>query len=323
MGQFVKVNGDYNIKTAEGGNIYLDTGSGIGNVVVTGNLTIAGDTFRVDVEQISVQDNIITLNFGELGSVFPGGGVTLQYSGIEVDRGAARGSGISNAAFVFDELTNTWLITEGTDGSYNFNDSNLKLRRIFTDPLVDNGDLLLLGGDSPNGVLKVVGTLNYEDQVTENDDIPNKRYVDRAIIENPSFQIVKVDTRVTAEDISDTQDPFLTESRIVSVVDGNTLLTVYNNRISVQQIDIFQNTIRNPNSNANIKLQTLGTGKVEIDYGHQYNYTLSTPTQVSDSVVVYGDTPSPDGGSGLYFINPNTSGEFISKRKALTFSLIF
>jgi len=32
MGQFLQVNGDYNIKTAEGGNIKFDTGPGVGEV---------------------------------------------------------------------------------------------------------------------------------------------------------------------------------------------------------------------------------------------------------------------------------------------------
>ena len=38
MGQVVRVNGDYAIKTSEGGTILLDTGPNVGFVKVTGSL---------------------------------------------------------------------------------------------------------------------------------------------------------------------------------------------------------------------------------------------------------------------------------------------
>ena len=80
MGQFLRVNGDYNIKTPDGSKIVLDVGTG--DVRVVGNLVVDGEFLNVSVTDLDVQDNIITLNAGEAGS-----GVTLDYSGIQIDRG--------------------------------------------------------------------------------------------------------------------------------------------------------------------------------------------------------------------------------------------
>lgn len=319
MGQILKVNGDYNITTAEGGNITLNTGAGIGNVLVTGNLAIQGETFRIDVEQIAVQDNIITLNVGDPGTIYPnGGGVTLRYAGLEVNRGEGV---LSNAAFVFDEETDTWLIAEGSDNDYSFINSNLKLRRITTDPLVDSGNLSLLGANSSTGKVTVAGTTDYENRITDDDDIPNKAYVDRRILTDPSNFIIKDNSQVIVEDRS--SYPLLSESQVRTIVDGSTSLTVYNNRVRLQGLEVTSNAIRNPTTNENIRLVTLGTGKVEVEYGTQFNYIVTTPTAVPDATVLYGATPGVASDSGVYFVNSTISGELISKRKALTFSLIF
>jgi len=96
MGQFVQTNGDYNIKTSEGARITLDTGNGIGEVRVTGNLLVEGDTLTVSAENLDVVDNIIVLNSGETGA-----GVSLRYSGIQIDRGigTAVNSGAEGPAY--------------------------------------------------------------------------------------------------------------------------------------------------------------------------------------------------------------------------------
>src|SRR6056300_845 len=82
MAQFLQINGDYNIKTSEGGQVLFDTGPGIGEVRVTGNLVVEGDTLTVSAENLNVNDNVIILNYGETGA-----GVSLRYAGIQIDRG--------------------------------------------------------------------------------------------------------------------------------------------------------------------------------------------------------------------------------------------
>jgi predicted nucleic-acid-binding Zn-ribbon protein len=322
MSQVVQTNGNYKIKTALNGQIILDTGPTIGQVVVTGNLIVKGNTTIGDVTNVAVvdmkvEDNIITLNSGESGN-----GVTLNYAGIEIDRGQ-----VDKAAIVFDESTNTWLFAKGQNGTYNFTDNNsIKLSNItFTDTSDPDGyDIRVRSVAGPGtGVLRIFDIENYEDYVLNNNDIPNKRYVDRRIIERPAFQIIRDDSRVIVEDIDETEDPLLLESKISTYVDSNLIMTAYSNRIDIQNLRFYTNIVENPGTNENIILKTSGTGRVEMDYALQYNHTGSTPANVTGATLVYGDTPSPEGGSGVYFVNEQVSGELISKRKALTFSLIF
>jgi hypothetical protein len=180
MSKTIQTNGDFSIKTADAGNIILDTGSGVGEVRVTGNLNVEGDTFTVSAENLQVEDNSIVLNFGETGN-----GVSLRYAGIEIDRGSA-----PNVSIIFDENDDVFNFVKGSadTGDFNYAESKIRLKEILTNPTTDNGDLILIGDGT--GVVKVLGTVNYEDQVTQDDDIPNKKYVDDAIRNNPTFQII-------------------------------------------------------------------------------------------------------------------------------------
>ena len=213
MGQFFRVNGDYNIKVKDGGTIKLDTGTS-GDTIITGNLTVQGDVTSVSSTNLEIKDRIITLNDGENGP-----GVSLLYSGIEIDRGTyVDSTAVPRAAFVWNETnppshtandtdedpnsgSGFWMFATGQEGVYGFKDSNVKLRRILTDTSTDSGDLTLIGAGT--GVVKVAGTTNYRLQVTDNDDIPNKDYVDFSILNNPTFQIRAPqgqDTRVIIAD---------------------------------------------------------------------------------------------------------------------------
>ena len=329
MGQFIQVSGDYNIKAGEGATITLDTGAGVGNTRVTGNLIVEGDTLNVSVENLNVQDNIITLNYGETGN-----GVTLRYSGIEVDRGLE-----SNVSFLWDENDDSWNLKEG--GGYN--NSSLRLRKILTNPDTDSGDLTIIG--TGTGVAKVTGTLNYELQVTDDDDIPNKKYVDDAIQTNPTFQILRSDTRVAAFDIGSPIDPGLfpigpyfvqpTESLVGVSVDNNIIAQFFRNRVQLAGLNFFledptpddplipdATVLQTVNTNGNIKLETNGTGKVEITYALQLDNPGTTPAAVSNASLVYGGSVGT-GSTGVYFRNTAKNDELISKSKALVFSMIF
>jgi hypothetical protein len=358
MGQFLQVNGDYNIKSAEGGKITFDTGpagSG-GQVLITGNLVVEGTQTTVEATNLDVNDNIITLNAGETGT-----GVTLIYSGIEVDRGS-----LISASLLYDETADTWLIANGSAPSLNYEDSNLRLRRIYTNSLTDDGDLTLIG--SGTGVVKVFGTINYEDQVTADDDIPNKKYVDDAIQNQPTFQIVAPQAQDTRVVIADKEvapnDPgqpgslaYLTattgkttfgESAVSIIVDGELVSQFYPNRVEIGDLEIGggvdRNEITSKSSitNENIIIRTQGTGKLQTNYAVQLERIGTsgetpgeppiktpplTPAYVSGSTLIWAASPSI-GTTGLYFTNDSLdervrSGELISKNKALVFSMIF
>ena len=339
MGQVVQVNGDYTIKASAGGTIRLDTGSNVGFVRVTGSLLVDGDTLTVSAENLNVKDNVMVLNFGETGA-----GVTLEYSGIQIDRGT-----LTPATILFDEGADTWLIAEGSpEGSFNYSNSNLKLRRVLTDADTDSGDLTLIGFGI--GVVKVLGTTNYEQQVTDDDDIPNKKYVDDAIISTPSFQIVRSNTRITTFDTQDplNQDffpigPYVTnpnQDQIAVIVNNRRVALFTEEEFSLRGLSIFPEdnkgadifggpasqavTIQARDTNSGIRLETNGTGKVEISYALQFDpVDLGiAPAVVTDTTVIYNG-PIAAGTSGLYAVNNNYRDELVLKSRALLFSMIF
>jgi hypothetical protein len=119
MGQLLKVNGDYSIKVIEGSTITLDTGVESGNVIVTGDLTVRGVTTTIESIDLVIEGNIVTLNRGEIGA-----GVTLETSGLEIDRGS-----LDNALLIFDENL-TWYnpVTDQTqNGAWTIRDKTNKL----------------------------------------------------------------------------------------------------------------------------------------------------------------------------------------------------
>ena len=100
-----RISGDYNIvNKANGlttGNVTITTDT----LFVNGNMLVGGTSTTVEKTDSYITDNIITLNKGETGA-----GVTLIYSGIEVDRGLS-----ANVALRWNESTDKWEIT--TDGT--------------------------------------------------------------------------------------------------------------------------------------------------------------------------------------------------------------
>lgn len=357
MGQFFRVNGDYNIKVRDGGTITLNPGN-TGDVVVVGNLTVGGIVTAVSSTELEIEDRIITVNKGEVGP-----GVTLTYAGLEVDRGTyVDSTEVPRAAIVWNETnppshsTNDteedpasgagyWMFATGQEGSYGFRDSNVKLRRILTDASTDSGDLTLIG--TGTGVVKVKGTSNYRLQVTDNDDIPNKDYVDYSILNNPTFQIrapqsqntrvIIADKEVTPNNIStggslayyqdQTGYPVASdsapESGIGFIVDGQLTSTFYTNRVQLQDLEIIGSEIRHDNSNENIFINTNGTGKLQTNYGIQLDNNAVSPGMITGSHVIYS-RPESVGKSGIFFVNTeNTRDELVSKNRALLFSMLF
>lgn len=335
MGQFVQTNGDYVIKTAQGADIKFDTGPGIGNVRVTGNLVVEGDTLTVSAENLNVNDNIIVLNFGETGS-----GVTLRYSGIQVDRGTSQ-----PASLIFDENDDIWLFTIGSpEGTFSYANSKIRLKEIHTDSDTDTGDLGFNVGNS--GVLKIISSGgNYDLRVTDNNDIPNKKYVDDAIQLSPTYQIKSPgsapagDTRVIVADkdvtpntistpgsiaayIDQTGDTTFGESAVTVFVDGEKTMQIFKDFVIFQDLEFNSNEITNSNTNENIYIRTQGTGKLQVNYGIQLETISATPAYVVDNNILYSNIPGA-GNSGIFFTNSENTDELISKNKALVLSMLF
>jgi hypothetical protein len=347
MSQVLQTNGDYTIKSSAGGIIKLDVGppTAGGQVIITSDLIVEGETLTVEAENLNIRDNVIQLNFGETGA-----GVTLRYAGIQIDRGTETAGSV-----FFDENDDTFNIAIGTatSGSFNYASTALRVNKITSST---GQDLHLLGFDNPStgtpfnpdAVVTVTGTVNYEDQVTDDDDIPNKKYVDDSIRDNPTFQIVEQNTRVIVTD-SGQSDPLSgslaylqantsalgtddTNSSAISVLVDDTLIAqFFNNRLEVGVLEIGTEdpitgaariTSKNAITNANIKIETQGTGRLQTNYALQMDKIASDPADVSDGITVYAKTPEI-GKTGVFFSHSNGTGEMISKNKALLLSMIF
>jgi hypothetical protein len=306
---------------------------------------VEGATVVIAATNLDIEDNIIVLNKGETGA-----GVTLDYSGIEIDRGT-----LGEASLIWNEniaipagssSTNAggWQFVSGSGGVYSFSDSRLKLKEILTEPTTDFGDLLLIGQGT--GVVKVIGTDNYENQVTHDDDVPNKKYVDDTIQNNPTFQVVSDNSRVTVSDKERLPNigsqpgslAYLTattgfstggESAVSVIVDAALNTQFYPNRTEMFSLEFTGSEITTKSgiTNQNINVRTQGTGKLQTNYAVQLDTIAGTPAYVTDATVLYSATPSV-GTTGVWYVNPSAearlrSGELINKNKALVFSMIF
>jgi hypothetical protein len=103
MAAIKSLNTDYIItnKINSSANITLSTNT----VFVDGNLVVGGNTTSVTKTDLSVSDNIIFVNSGEIGA-----GVTLNTAGLAVDRGTQ-----PNVSIVWNETLDKWTLTnDGT-----------------------------------------------------------------------------------------------------------------------------------------------------------------------------------------------------------------
>jgi len=79
MSRVVKIQGNYTVISTNG-TISLNPGTG--NVIVNGNIDVKGTMTTIESSNTTIKDNIIQLNYGELGN-----GISLGTAGIEVERG--------------------------------------------------------------------------------------------------------------------------------------------------------------------------------------------------------------------------------------------
>jgi hypothetical protein len=99
MTVYKRANSDFVITNK---NTYLaNTTIATHTLFVDGNLLVGGNTTMVYKTDMNVTDNMIVLNSGETGS-----GVTLDYAGIEVDRGL-----LANTALRWNEIVDRWQIS--------------------------------------------------------------------------------------------------------------------------------------------------------------------------------------------------------------------
>ena len=95
------------------------------------------------------------------------------------------------------------------------------------------------------------------------------------------------------------------------------------NTLLLNSLQFSGSTIETVVTNANLTLDTNGTGYIRVQAQARLQEVAGTPTYESGYNFFYANVPAA-GGSGLYFVNSNNDAdELVSKKKAQLFALIF
>ena len=328
--------GDYKIKVANASNeITLDSAL----THITGDLRVEGETTTVNTTNLEIEDNIIVLNKNEAGA-----GVGEGTSGVDIDRGS-----YANVQIVYDESIawnnpSTQTVSQGPGlqgpgyGSFKVSSADGNDILALRVANINNTNAIYFepGG---TGTLRLGGSIapaNYISRMNDDNDIPNKKYVDdeiNAVVIGAAFpRIVQGDTEVKITDNSQSGQT----SKIEVTIDGTLLglweptrFEIYQQTTDIGNVRIEGDTISGLNSNQDLELLAPGTGSVRANDSFVINNRPSVqdpavdPLYDANGVKLYAKSPS-GGDTGLYFVNTNdTRGEVISKNRALLFGLIF
>lgn len=358
----IRTNGDHHIQAQS--DIVLETKYDSGNtgtVWVYGNLFVQGATTELESNNISIGDKILILNKGEPGVGNPAApGITQNVAGIRIQRytdpdhtygqNAAADElviGETSADWVFNELR-TWTVGSTVNTGMWQGTKQQSLSGIATDAIRTSGvDLSLLGSENANAVITVKGTNNYHLNVTDDDDIPNRKWTELAIYGQPNRRKIELNFLTNPADPNTlVADPStyievtgptvpgsgVTEKQARVWINGSQFVTFYDTKVDIGQLrlkntnEITMNasgtklvlsTFPAIGSPVNPDIEIKSALSMVIDYTHD-----ATATEVG-KIKLYPGAEGP-AGSGLYFVNSeNTRDELPSKRRAFFTSLMF
>lgn len=333
MSRVLKVSdSNYRLQVKSGGKIYLDTGTLVGDTIITGNLTVLGTSTTIDSTNTSINDNIIILNDGETNV-----GVTLNgsTSGIRIDRGQRThpAGTIYDAELLFDENISHYdpILDDQVDGTFvlQTTDNALSGLRLASISPPDSYDMVFDMGNSLTKLRIVnasVGASNYEDRVIDPNDIPNKQYVNNYVAASGGVATVdRVYYPISGGFTAATSSIRAYASNINFEIAHTLIASVTATGLTVSDINIFEDTITNVSVGNNLILSAL-TSTVEADAVLQLNDKGLSPSAVYGATKIYtkdSDTTPAPGKTGIYFTNYGNSDELVSKNRALLFSILF
>jgi hypothetical protein len=313
---------NYRLQTAAGGVITLDTGTGLGTVVVTGNLDVKGTTTTVESTNTTIADNIIQLNYGQTGS---GISAANNYiSGVEIIRGS-----LSNAQLIFNEqishynaLTASYVpgtfVMRTVDGSL----SGLQVGAI----AADSGADLVFDMQGGTHALLIANSTNYESRVTQDNHIPNKKYITNYVAASNGVATVDRIFYPTNATVGTAYASIQAFGTSINFSIAQTLVAALSaGGFAVNNINLFADTISNTSSN-NLKL-TGNTQNIEIDgilnLDNQSSVNVTSyGGAVSGKTKIYASATIGPGNTGLYIKNTTVSDELVSKNRAVLLSIL-
>ena len=325
----LKVSGDYEIKTAPRGTLTLNVRGSAddgGLVVVRGNLTVLGETTTVSSQDTTVKDNILILNSGEVGP-----GVTLGTAGIRVARGNADSPYVS-ADLLYNEdisITAAGVVTNGV-WQFGTNSNPFVGRTIQVGAIIPSdgtNTLTFLSSYSPNAVLSVRGTSNYENHVLHDDDIPNKAYVDRVSTGTANYtkklQVGSSYIEINDSDV-DLLDPYFSSSDKIFAVLGtptNVVFKLEGTSAAFKGLTLQDNSIV-ANTATDIVLEVADGNSIK-SYGPLRIKSTAGISNETGYTSIYSTSTVGGGGTGLYYVNNVNSDELVSRRRSIIYGIIF
>lgn len=164
---------------------YLSTSGGTisGGLQIDGDLTVNGTTTIVNTEELVIEDNIITLNKGVVGS-------PTEDGGIEINRGTS-----TNATLIWNETNDRWEL--GTVGS--------------TSRIITENDINAINYEmTTSSSVDVLDSFNYNTSagskwVVVIDDGTNFRISEILSVWNPANQQITY-SETSSTDLGDTSD---------------------------------------------------------------------------------------------------------------------
>jgi hypothetical protein len=334
----VRVPGDYQIVTSTGGVVIDVQNTGTqhnatsGTVTIYGNLDVIGAQTYIESTTTNILDNIIFLNAGETNNY-----ITLGTAGIAISRGsvttttnAATMLYDDNASWKYDNVTTTkgvWELAVSTPATGR-RPSALRINAIRVG--ATESFLNFLGQENPSAVLNVRGTTDYERQVLDDDDIPNKKYVDdRFFIGNELARKLKVgNTQVMINDNSVApSDPYYaTSNKIIASLGTttNVVLQLEGQQAFFSGIVLNNNEIKSTGANSpDLILTSQSSGTVIVNSGIELTYTLPPKNVNNHSINIHSTSTIGGGGTGLYFVNSSRGDELVSRKRAIIYGIIF
>lgn len=336
----------YTIQINEDGEIVFDTGTN-GKVKITGDLDVFGETTTIESTEVAIADKTFTINKNETV-----GGISDLLDGYDRSAGLiiGRGGEAIDARIFFDEDLNG-IDSGGVDpGAFFIGLGNGEYKGIHASSIITdiNEDLYLIGQGS--GVVVASNTTTYERQIWQynsedpadleinflagainagkEDALVNAtgvvEYVDS--YHNYFFQskIEKDDSSVEVFDA----DVDGGDTKVVITLDGTNFTNFFDSRVEFGTLRLINDpgdipVITTSSINSNIRLRGSGTGQVQIDGWQNFMLESDPLTSPAEGVTIYSKSLG-DGGTGLYFYNQDgTQDEFVSRNKALLYSIIF
>ncbi len=322
---------DYRVKVQSGGTITLDVGVSPGVVVITGDLNVKGTTTTVESTNTTIKDNILTLNYGETNYY-----VTLGSAGLRIDRGDTANQGsFKDALLIFDESVDHYdpILDNTISGTFVFKTSDNNLSGIQVASVGTANNDLVFDMQNTSYKIRIANSANYETLVTDDDDIPNKKWIEDYVQATGGYADVDNFHYLLA--------PFQTRGQAYN---NNIQFTVMNalrtqitqNGLFVDQVNTYQNEIKTiSSSNVNLKLSS-DTNIVENNaiLGLKNQSVLSNGSVDTSMTKLYASTTAGPGKTGLYFLNKRTgepgqsinetvNDELVAKNRALLFSMLF